>query len=183
MSPQGHRHAGLLTFEEESLSSDLGYRIKVSVASVGHIPPQPAQRWPVGEQGLCPRSPPYRPSSPPAMCMRISKVNLGTHQPADAFVERAFPGPLVSWCRDVLFLRRIYKTSGDRGGPTPWWHSTSCPQAGHVKGWSHSAHHHSSRDSETQSHIAESSRDKTEGCRGEKMPHDIWQKLPGKWQA
>lgn len=33
--------------------------------------------------------------SSPAMCMRISKVNQGTHQPADGFVERAFPGPII----------------------------------------------------------------------------------------
>lgn len=35
-----------LTFEEESLSPDLGHRVEVSVASVGHVPPEPAERCP-----------------------------------------------------------------------------------------------------------------------------------------
>lgn len=71
LSRERHRRAAgtlgpSLTFEEESFSPDLSHSIEVSVASVWHIPPQPAQRQP-GERGLWPQGPrPAAPSLPQA---------------------------------------------------------------------------------------------------------------------
>lgn len=108
LSRQRHRRAThgetmwALTFEEESLSPDLGHRVKVSVASVGHVPPEPAERCPGehspgGQRGaasslvsstspLPPRAPSRRPQaasicrsscSDPAICTGISEAGLG----------------------------------------------------------------------------------------------------------
>ena len=109
MSPQGDAHKDrwqrALTFEEESLSPDLGHRIKVSVASVRHVPPDPAERCPgkhdpSGQQGpmspwlatvpmtTSPLSP--GPQQKTTGCVHLSFLTLKPSHVALTFPQRAW---------------------------------------------------------------------------------------------
>lgn len=103
LSPRCKRHRWqVLTLEEKSLSPDLGHRVEVRVASVGHVPPEPAERCPGEQRGaVSPGVPhptdcvlPQRPQQkttgcihlfltfdPGHACTGISRASLGSLEP------------------------------------------------------------------------------------------------------